>query len=70
MVLLDPAGGTRDPWPRRWPRTREIAVERAERLPTGADVVALLVPPEIPVGAAELRAAARRADRRRHRDRL
>jgi D-3-phosphoglycerate dehydrogenase / 2-oxoglutarate reductase len=53
-ILLDPAGGV--------PTVRdalaahpEVTVERAERVPeTGADVVALLVPPEIPVGAAEL----------------
>jgi D-3-phosphoglycerate dehydrogenase len=56
VILLDPAGGVatvRDALAAH----PEIAVERADRVPDGgADVVALLVAPEIPVGPAELEA--------------
>jgi D-3-phosphoglycerate dehydrogenase len=53
VVLLDPAGGVEavaDGLGRR----PGVELERAERIPAGEDVVAVLVPPEIPVGAAEL----------------
>jgi len=55
VVLLDPAGE---------PETvaevlsahPEVSVERREQMPDGADVVAVLVPPEIAVGSPELAA--------------
>ena len=53
VVLLDPAGevSTVELALAEHP---ELRVERADVLPSGPDVVAVLVPPEIPVGRAEL----------------
>lgn len=56
VLLLDPAGRL-DTVRAALAHHPEITVERAARLPSTSapDVVALLVPPEIPVGAAQLR---------------
>jgi D-3-phosphoglycerate dehydrogenase len=53
VVLLDPAGGL-DTIELALAGHPEVGVERADVLPSGPDVIAVLVPPEIPVGAAEL----------------
>ena len=53
VVLLDPSGGLEavaDGLGRR----SAVELERAETMPAGEDIVAVLVPPEIPVGAREL----------------
>lgn len=54
-VLLDPAGGP-EPVAAALAAHPEIVVAQTERLPVGGDVIALLVAPDIPVGAAELQA--------------
>ncbi len=53
VVLLDPGGTTRAV---RCALTDhpELEVQATDRLPEGDDVIAVLVPPEVPVGAAEL----------------
>ena len=53
VVLLDPAG-TLDAVAEGLGDLPGVVVERAEVLPSGPGVVAVLVPPEIPVGAREL----------------
>jgi D-3-phosphoglycerate dehydrogenase len=53
VVLLDPAG-TLDAVVEGLGDLPGVGVERAEVLPSGPGVVAVLVPPEIPVGAEEL----------------
>jgi D-3-phosphoglycerate dehydrogenase len=53
VVLLDPAGGL-DTVADALGGHPDLGVERADVLPAGDDVVALLVPPEIPVGAEAL----------------
>jgi D-3-phosphoglycerate dehydrogenase len=53
VVLLDPAGKV-ETVAAALAGIDSVQVERAERVPVGTGIVALLVPPEIPVGAAEL----------------
>ena len=53
VVLLDPAGQL-DTIELALAQHPEVEVERADVLPSGSDVIAVLVPPEIPVGAPEL----------------
>jgi D-3-phosphoglycerate dehydrogenase len=53
VVLLDPAGEVATVADALAGHP-DLAVERADALPAGADVVGLLVPPEIPVGPAAL----------------
>ena len=53
VVLLDPAGRL-DTVAEALGGHRELTVERAEAMPSGDDVVGVLVPPEIPVGAEAL----------------
>lgn len=53
VILLDPAGRV-DTVAGALSGHPELTVERADALPSGDDVVAVLVPPEIPVGAEEL----------------
>ncbi|HEY3727307.1 MAG TPA: NAD(P)-dependent oxidoreductase [Solirubrobacteraceae bacterium] len=54
VVLLDP-GGTTDAVREGLGSHRRLEVEQADRLPTsGDDVIALLVAPEVPVGASQL----------------
>jgi D-3-phosphoglycerate dehydrogenase len=53
VVLLDPAGAL-DAVAEGLGVLTEVELERAEVLPAGPGVVAVLVPPEIPVGATEL----------------
>jgi D-3-phosphoglycerate dehydrogenase len=53
VVLLDPAGGL-EAVAEGLGDLAGVVLERAEALPHGDDVVAVLVPPEIPVGATEL----------------
>jgi D-3-phosphoglycerate dehydrogenase len=55
VVLLDPAGKL-ETVAAALADTPGVEVERAERLITGPGIVALLVPPEIPIGPHELRA--------------
>jgi phosphoglycerate dehydrogenase-like enzyme len=55
VVLLDPAGAP-DTVAAALVEHPDIEVQRAERMPTGPDIVGLLVPPEQPVGAAQLAA--------------
>jgi D-3-phosphoglycerate dehydrogenase len=53
VVLLDPAGelSTVELVLAEHPK---LHVVRADALPSGSDVIAVMVPPEIPVGRAEL----------------
>jgi D-3-phosphoglycerate dehydrogenase len=53
VVLLDPAGAL-DAVAEGLGDLPGVVVERAEAVPSGPGVVAVLVPPEIPVGASEL----------------
>ena len=53
VVLLDPAGQL-DTIELALAQHPDVEVERADVLPTGSDVIAVLVPPEIPVGGTEL----------------
>jgi len=50
VVLLDPGGGL-EPVREALRDCEEVSVERGERMPQGAGVVGVLVPPEIPVDA-------------------
>jgi D-3-phosphoglycerate dehydrogenase len=52
VVLLDPAGGL-EPVAEALRHIPDLEVERAESVPAGAGIAALLVPPELPVGARE-----------------
>jgi D-3-phosphoglycerate dehydrogenase len=54
VILLDPAGGV-ETVVAALATVPEVTVERAGRVPAGPDIVAVLVPPEIPVGVDELR---------------
>jgi D-3-phosphoglycerate dehydrogenase len=53
VVLLDPAGGL-EAVASGLGGPPDIELDRAAELPSGAGVVAVLVPPEVPVGAAEV----------------
>jgi D-3-phosphoglycerate dehydrogenase len=53
VVLVDPAGGL-EPVRDALARCPGVSVERAGALPQGDEVVAVLVPPEVPVGRTEL----------------
>jgi D-3-phosphoglycerate dehydrogenase len=53
VILLDPAGEL-DAVAEGLGDLPDVELERAHRLPAGPGVVAVLVPPEIPVGATEL----------------
>lgn len=53
VILLDPAGGLDDVGA-GLAGAAGVQLERAQSLPAGPGIVALLVPPEVPVGAAEL----------------
>ena len=61
VVLLDPAGGV-EPVAQALAGVPAARVERGEGLPSGSGVVAVLVPPEIPVGRAECDAPRFRRD--------
>lgn len=50
VVLIDPVGGL-EPVQDALAERPEVLVERADALPRGDGVVAVLVPPEVPVGA-------------------
>jgi D-3-phosphoglycerate dehydrogenase / 2-oxoglutarate reductase len=52
VILLDPAGGV-EPVAQALREVPGARVERAELVPAGPGIAALLVPPEIPVGARE-----------------
>ena len=54
VVLLDPAGRL-DAVATGLAGASGVELERAESLPAGPGIIALLVPPEVPVGEAELR---------------
>jgi D-3-phosphoglycerate dehydrogenase / 2-oxoglutarate reductase len=55
VILLDPAGGV-EPVAQALGEFSDVRVERADAAPSGPDIVALLVPPEVPVGSLECEA--------------
>lgn len=55
VILLDPAGGV-EPVAQALGEFSDVRVERADAVPRGPGIVALLVPPEIPVGSSECEA--------------